>query len=128
VSPHEALDIAGRCRLPNKVSHVDGVEIAGVEETVDGFEGDVVGVAEVFQLPIERLDSGIGGLSYRRGFGADDLMLAVRLIPYWNDYDPIVESLHACLQLCFSLVREPVSCPNGILAKFQALVLHVRSH
>ena len=52
--------------LADKVGHVDGVEVASIEKAVDGVQRDVVGVAEVGQLPAERLHRGVGGLARSR--------------------------------------------------------------
>ena len=81
----------------------------------------MVGVAEVGQLPAERLDGGIRGLARRSGLGADDGVLAVRLVPHGNDLDAAVERLYAGLQLRLGLVSEAVAGSDGIFVKHQML-------
>ena len=70
---------------------------------------------------MQRLYRSIGRLPHRRGLGANDCVLAVRLVPYRNHLDAVLQSLHASLQLRFGLVREPVPGPNGILAELKPL-------
>ncbi len=87
----------------------------------------MVGVAEVRQLPIKRLDGGIGGSARGGGLGADDRMLAVRFVPYGYNFDTAIQSHNAGLQLCLGLVREPIPGSYGILSEFQTLVSHRNS-
>jgi hypothetical protein len=66
---------------------------------------------------MQRLYGSISRLPHGRGLGANDSVLAVRLIPYRNHLDAVLQRLHASLQLSFGLVHEPVPGPNGILAE-----------
>jgi hypothetical protein len=54
-------------------------------------------------------------------------MLAVRFIPYGNDFDTAIQSHDAGLQLRLGLVREPIPGSNGILSEFQTQVSHNNS-
>ena len=83
----EAIDLRCWRWFVDKIGYVDGIEIAGAEEAANGLQVNVVGVAIVRQLPIESLDGGIGGSARRGWFGADDGVLAIRLVPNRDDFD-----------------------------------------
>jgi hypothetical protein len=110
------MDVGLGSRLADEIGDVDGVEVAGGEEAADGFKSDVVGVEEVRQGPVERLDGGIGGDADRGGFGADDVVFAVGLVPDRYDFDAGVEGLEAGLELGFGLMGEAVAGADGVLA------------
>jgi hypothetical protein len=48
----EAGDFGGIRGLANGIGNVDCVEIAGRKKPVNSFQGNVVGIAEIRQLPI----------------------------------------------------------------------------
>ena len=97
VPHHEVLNVGCRCGLTNRVGYVNREEIARLNEAADGFQRNVVCVAEVGLLPIERLDCGIGSLPNRGRLGTNDRVLAIRLVPDGDNFDPIFDRQHACL-------------------------------
>ena len=72
----------GRCGgFADAVGDVDGEEIGGRDETIDGFEADMVGVDVVGLFPTESFDGGIGFGAEAGGFGADEGVFAVGFVP-----------------------------------------------
>ena len=110
---HKILNAGCLCGLANEVGHVDGEKVAGIKEATYGFKGDVVGIKKVGQLPVERLDGGIGGLARGSRFGADDVVFAIRFVPNGNHFDTALKSLGAGLKLRLGLMSKPVSSPDG---------------
>src|SRR6202041_2133988 len=103
---------------------LDRIEIARGEKAFDGFRIDMVGVAEIGQLPVERLDRGIGSNADRARLRSDDGVLAIRLIPDRDYLDSVFEGLYTCQQLCFCLMRKSVPGPNRILVERQTVIFH----
>jgi hypothetical protein len=73
--------------LADVVGDVEREEIAGRDEAVHGGEVDVVGIQQVFAGPAEVGDRLVGGLAGLGGLGADDVVLAVGLVPDRGDVD-----------------------------------------
>ena len=103
--------------LTDRVGHVDRVEVARGQEAIDGFEADVVGVDVVRLLPAERLHRGVGRGPHARRLGADDRVLAVRLVPDRDDLDALLGGQHAGPQLRLRLVREPIADADGVFGE-----------
>ncbi len=77
VPRYEGIDFRGRQSVADEVRYIDGVKVAGAEESSDRRKIDVVGIAIVSMLPTERRNRRVGSLPHGRGLGADDGMLAV---------------------------------------------------
>jgi hypothetical protein len=99
---HEAVYSGLLGPLADEVGNVDGVEIAGGDEALDGGEIDVLGVAEILFRPAKLFDSVVGGRASAGRFGTDDEVLAIGLVPDGNNIDASVGGLHTSLQLCFA--------------------------
>jgi hypothetical protein len=84
----ERLYRVSRGRLPDRIGHIDCVEVAGREEPIDRFEPDMVGVHMVRFLPAEFLDRGVRGGPHATRLGADNGVFAVGFVPYRDDFDP----------------------------------------
>ena len=100
-------------RLADGRGYVEGVEIAGVDEAIDGAEVDVIGVHVVGLFPAGLAYRCIGGGAHAGGFRADDAVLAIRFIPDRDDGDAAGRRHHASLQLSLGLVRETVPYTDG---------------
>ena len=74
---HERVDGGRLGRLADIVGHIDGVEVAGRQKALDRGEIDVIGVAEVRELPVKFLHGGVGRGADRSRLGADDGVLAI---------------------------------------------------
>ena len=94
------------------VRNIDGEEVAGFEKSIHRAQVDVVGIAEIWMLPFEVLNSGIRGDARLRGFGADDGVLAIRLVPYRHHDHTGLRRLEAGAQLRAGLMHKPVSYPD----------------
>src|SRR5260221_11486039 len=114
MTPDECVNFRCWSSLTDEVGNVEGEEIARGEEAIGGDGGDVVGVEEVGEGPVEGLDGGVGGLARGGGLGADDHVLAVGLVPDGDDFDTVGEGLDAGLQLGLGLVGEAVAGAYGI--------------
>ena len=68
---NKAIDAGLRRCPPDKIRHIDRVEIAGAEESVYSLQSNVVGVAKIWKFPVESSHGGIGSLPYRDRFGTD---------------------------------------------------------
>ena len=115
----EGLDRVRGGRLADGVGHVDGVEIAGGEEAVHGFQADVVGVDVVGLLPAQFAHRGVGRRADAAGFGADGRVLAVRLVPDRDDLGALLGGQHAGAQLGLGLVGETVADAEGVFGQRQ---------
>ncbi len=104
-------------RLADEIRNVDGVEVAGREEAIYGAEIDVVGVAEIWLRPSERLNRGVGGWRVRRRFGSDDGVLAIGFVPDGSDFDSVFGGEDAGFELGFGLMREAVAYSEGEFAE-----------
>ena len=107
-----------RCHVRRGGGLTDGrgdiqrIEIAGLDEAVDGAQVDVIGIHVVGMFPAEFTDSGIGGDLHAAGFGTDDEVLAIRFVPHGDDGDAGLPGHDASCQLRLGLMREAVSHSN----------------
>ena len=115
----ERLDRVRGGGLADRIGHVDGVEIAGGEEAVHGFEADVVGVHVIGLLPAQFAHRGVGGRPHAGRRGADGGVLAVRLVPDRDDLGALFGGQHAGAQLRLGLVREPVADADRVFRQRQ---------
>ncbi len=83
----EGGDVGGIGGFTDVVGDVEREEIAGRDEAIDGGEVDVVGVQQIFVGPAEVGDGLVGGFACLGGLGADDVVLAVGLVPDRDDVD-----------------------------------------
>ncbi len=121
---HEALDVRSLRGLADKVGHVEGEKVARRKKTLHRRGRNVVGVAEVRQLPPQRLHRRIGRRPHAAG--SEPMMLCSRfdLFQTGTTSTPLFKSLHACLQLGLGLVRKPVTGAHRIFVQLQSL-LHI---
>ena len=101
--------------LADGVRHVDGEEVTGREELVDGAEPDVVGVDEVVALPPAALDGRIGFGAHVFGSGADEGMLPVGLVPHRRDGHPALPGGLESPELGLPFHAEAVADSHGEL-------------
>ena len=105
----EGFDICGIGGLANVIGNVEGEEITGSDEAVDGGEVDVVGIEEVFTFPAEVGDGLVGSIAGGLRLGADDFVLAVRLVPSGADVDTEFLGGDEGLELGVSAVGEAIA-------------------
>ena len=96
-------------RTADGVGDIDGEEVAGRQEAIDGIEIDVVSVHIIRVCPAERAHGGIGGRASAGWFRAHGLVLTVGFVPDRNDGDALFGGAHAGGQLGLPLVRKTVS-------------------
>ena len=108
----EGFDVRRGSGLADGRGDVEGVEIAGLDEAADGAQVDVIGVHVVGMFPAQFADGGIGGSLHAAGFGTDDEVLAIRLVPDGDHGDTGLFGHDASCQLRLSLMREAVSHSN----------------
>ena len=77
----EGVDVGRIGGGADVVCDVEGEEVTRSNEAVDGGEVDVVSIEEVFSGPAEVGDGFVSGVTGGLGFGADDFVLAVGLVP-----------------------------------------------
>jgi hypothetical protein len=75
---------------------------------------NVIGVHVPSGFPAERGDGGIRGRADARGFGADEVVLAIRFVPDRDDLHTVFSDALAGGELCARLVRKPIADANGI--------------
>ena len=78
-------------------------------ETVYGFEADVVGIHVIGLVPLPFAHRDVRGGAHAGGFGADGDVFAVGLVPDRDDFDALFSRFQARAQLGPGLTREPVS-------------------
>ena len=126
VAVDEGLDRGGVGRLGDEVGDVDGEEVGDADETVDGLQADVVGVKEVRGGPAEGLHGGVGRGAGAGRLGADDVVLAVGLVPDRHDLDAELLGRKAGGELGFGFVGEAVAHAEGEFADDERLGGHTR--
>mgnify|MGYP006080570085 FL=1 len=109
----EGFDVFGCGGFADVVCDVEGEEVTGSDEAVDGREVDVVGIEEVFSCPAEIFDSDVSSVAGGLGLGADDFVLAVGLIPGWADVDAEFFSGDEGLELGVSSAGEAIADTEG---------------
>jgi hypothetical protein len=124
---YKAIDVGVCGGLTNEIGDIDGVEVAGRKEAADGLQCDMVGVAKIGMLPIERFDCCVRSLPNRSWFRTDNSVFAIRFIPNRNHGGSTRESFDAGLQLRLGLMRKPVACPDRVFAQLAILLFHIYS-
>ena len=109
-----------RGRLADPIRHINGVEIAGVQEPVDGIEIDVVGVHMILLFPAYFAHCRSAARTPR--LGTNDVVLAIRFIPYRHHGDAILGSHPARPQLCARLMGKAISTPSEFLLRVTDIV------
>ena len=117
----EGLHRLGGRGLSDEVGDVDRVEVAVRQEAPHRFQADVIGIQEVRGLPAEGFHSRIGGGPGCGRLGADDGVLAVRLVPDGDHLHALRQGELAGLQLGLRLVGESVADADGKAAEDQGL-------
>ena len=102
-------------RLADHVRHIQGKEVAGIEEALHRLQVDVVRVEKVRLAPAHLLHCHVRRGARLHRLGANDGVLAVRLVPHRNDLNARVSGLHACGKLGLRLVGKAVAHANGKL-------------
>lgn len=105
----EGFDVFGCGGFADVICDVEGEEVAGGDEAVDGGEVDVVGIEEVFSGPAEVGDGFVSGIAGGLGLGADDFVLAVGLVPGGADVDAEFFGGDEGLELGVSAVGEAIA-------------------
>ena len=103
----------------NRVGHVNREEIRRRDETIHGFEPDVVGVHVIRFLPAERLHRRIRLEAHTGWFGADELVFAIRLVPDGNNIRTKLGGQDARAKLRVALVRKTVAHAKRELPQLQ---------
>ena len=75
----------GRRGLADGIRDIDREEIRVREEAIHRFQPDVIGIDVPAFLPAERRDRRLRGGEHARRLGADEGVLAVRLVPDRHD-------------------------------------------
>jgi len=112
VAAGKGLHAFGIGGFANRVGHVNREEIRGRDETIHGFEPDVVGVHVIWFLPAERLYRRIRLGAQTGRFGADELVFAIRLVPDGNNIRAKLGGQDARAKLRVALVRKRSPMPN----------------
>ena len=89
------------------------------QKAVHRFEADMVGVHVVGLPPAEFLHGGVGRGARAGRFGADDEVLAIRLVPDGNDFDALLRRHDEGAQLRLGLTRKTVSHSERKFFEFQ---------
>ncbi|OPZ03628.1 MAG: hypothetical protein BWZ10_03287 [candidate division BRC1 bacterium ADurb.BinA364] len=99
--------------LPDKVSHIEREEVAGVEERVDVLEADVVGVDIVRGCPARGFGCGVGFGSNAGGLSADDGVFAKGFVPDRANIDAFGLCLLERAQLSQALAAKTIADAHG---------------
>ncbi|MEY3911676.1 MAG: hypothetical protein RLY37_1144, partial [Verrucomicrobiota bacterium] len=125
VAIDEGLDRGGIGGLGDEVGDIDSKEVGDADETLDGLQADVVGVEEVGGGPAEGLHGGVGRGAGAGRLGADDVVLAVGLVPDRDDFDAELLGGDAGGELGFGFVGEAVAHAEGEFTDDERLGGHV---
>ena len=107
-------DIRGIGGLADVIGDIEGEEIAGRDEAIHRLEVDVVGIQQILARPAEFGHGLVGGVAGGLRLGADDVVLAVRLVPDRCDVDAEVLGGDEGLELCVRAVGEAVTDSEGV--------------
>jgi len=91
------------------VGHVQCEKIARFEESVQGFQANMVGIDEIRGFPISSLNSGIGLNADALGLGAHYAVFAVGLVPDWGNGNALVTGHDHRIQLGNALMCKAVA-------------------
>ena len=125
VAVDEGLNRGGVGGLSDEVGNIDGEEVGDADETLDGLQADVVGVEEVGGGPAEALHGGVGRSAGAGRLGADDIVLAVGLVPDRDDLDAELLGGDAGGELGFGFVGEAIAHAEGEFTDDERLGGHV---
>ena len=118
---NERLHVRRRRRLGDGVGHVNREEIRRRDETIHGFEADMVGVHVVGFFPAER-GHGVVGLGAEAGrLGADEGVFAVGLVPDGDEFRAEFRGQHAGGKLRLALMAEAVAHAEGKFTEREVL-------
>ncbi len=113
-----ALDESGDvCRirgLTDVVGDIEGEEIAGSDEAINGAEIYVVRIEEVFAGPAEIGDGLVGGVTGGLWLGADDGVLTVGFVPDRGDVDAELFGRDEGFELSVGAVGETIADSEGV--------------
>jgi hypothetical protein len=87
-----------------------------LNEQMNVFQPDVVGINIVRKLPHCLPDRGIRCAAGIPGRGANDRVFAIGFIPDGGQINPDLPSQHKGLQLCHSLVAKSIANPDRVLS------------
>jgi hypothetical protein len=79
--------IGGIGGFSDVIGDIEGEEIAGRDEAIDGLEIDVVGIQQILARPVEVGDGLVGGVAGGLRLGTDDVVLTVGFVPDRGDVD-----------------------------------------
>ena len=96
---NKAFDALGPAGLPMESATSSVKKSERRDETIHGFEPDVVGIHMIGLLPAKRLHRGLRRGAHAGRFGADDSVFAVRFVPDRDNFDALLGSQHARLKL-----------------------------
>src|SRR5579863_8568030 len=101
--------IHGIAALADRRRHIDGEKIARADIAVYGLQVDVIRIHVIRQLPAQFPRSVISRRAHAAGLRTNDVVLAVRLIPDWNNGYARRRRHPAGFQLRLGLMRETVA-------------------
>src|SRR5690242_17760813 len=120
----EGVEIGLRRLLPDEISDVDGVEIAGRQESLDSLQPHMIGIDKVRPLPAQQLNRCIGLMANRGRLRADDVVFAIRLVPDRRHLYAALQRLHTRAQLGWSLTSKSIARANRIFRKRETRSRH----
>ncbi|MFT3771667.1 MAG: hypothetical protein QM820_40160 [Minicystis sp.] len=105
--------------LAEEVGHIEGEEVARVEESIDGGEADVIGVDMIGGAPAERGGREIRLEAHALWHGVDHRVLSVRLVPHRHYLDAARSGHEERAELGAALMPEAIADAHGKLADLQ---------
>ena len=109
----EGFHVGGIGGFANVIGNVEGEEVTRSDEAIDGGEIDVIGVEEVFTFPAEIGNGLVGGVASGLRLGANDVVLAVGLVPGRADVDAEFLGGDEGLELRVGAVGETIADTEG---------------
>ncbi len=108
-----------RCgRFVDVHGHVKGEKVGDGDKPVHISQVDMVGIDQVWSFPSQGCHCRIGFPAGPRGFGVNDIVFAVALVPHRGDLHPLCGSSHDRPELGFPLVLETVTRPDTEFSYF----------
>lgn len=80
----------------DEVRYIDREKIGAIEKPIDGFELDMIRVNVPAMLPLRGCDRSLRCRGHAARFRADKRVLAIGLVPDWDDLDPQFASFFKC--------------------------------
>ena len=96
------------------VGHVEGEKVARFEESIQGFQANMVGINEIRVFPLSCLNSGVGFDADTLGLGAHYAVFAVGLVPDWGNGNALVAGHDHGIQLGDALMRKAVAYTHRV--------------